>query len=210
MCYKNSMSLNEVISYLPIIVIFLVSLTIHEFAHGYTAYIFGDDTAKRMGRLTLNPIAHVSLLGTVIMPLIAKFGWAKPVPVNFSVLNRIQILLVALAGPLSNILLACVLAVAYHVLPVILIQRFGNFILLAILFNLILAVFNLIPIPPLDGSRIVYSLIKNKQVLSIYSNISTFGMFIVVGFLLIGGFERIILPAVGFLYRLSNLPVPVL
>ena len=127
------MSTNEILSYLPILVIFLVSLTIHEFAHGYTAYIFGDDTAKRMGRLTLNPIAHISLLGTIIMPLIAKFGWAKPVPVNFSVLNRIQILLVALAGPLSNILLVCVLAVAYRILPVNLIQRFGNFILLAIL-----------------------------------------------------------------------------
>lgn len=169
------MSENGILSYLPVLAIFLVSLTIHEFAHGYVAYIFGDDTAKRMGRLTLNPVAHMSLIGTVILPLIAGFGWAKPVPVNFSVLNRKQLLLVAVAGPLSNILLACVLVVGYRILPVNLIHRFGNFILLAILFNLMLAMFNLLPIPPLDGSRIVYSVLKSPEFISIYANVSRFG-----------------------------------
>src|SRR4030042_5046532 len=84
----------------------LPSLTIHEYAHAWTAYKFGDDTAKNMGRLTLNPIAHIDLFGTIILPLIAHVGYAKPVPVNFSVLNRRQILLVAAAGPLSDFLVA--------------------------------------------------------------------------------------------------------
>ena len=103
--------------YLITLAAVLPSLTIHEFAHAWTAYKFGDDTAKNMGRLTLNPIAHIDLIGTIILPLIAHFGWAKPVPVNFNVLNRRQILSVAVAGPLSNILLAIILAAAYHILP---------------------------------------------------------------------------------------------
>ena len=202
------MTTDELMSYLPVLIIFLVSLTIHEFSHGYVAYIFGDDTAKRMGRLTLNPIAHMSLVGTVILPLIAGFGWAKPVPVNFSILNRKQLLLVAVAGPLSNILLAVILAVSYHVLPVSLINKFGNFILLAILFNIVLAMFNLIPIPPLDGSRIVYSIIKNQHFMNIYNSVSNFGMLIVIGFLVFGGFDRVVIPMVGFIYRLTGLPLP--
>ena len=202
------MTTDELMSYLPVLIIFLVSLTIHEFSHGYVAYIFGDDTAKRMGRLTLNPIAHMSLIGTVILPLIAGFGWAKPVPVNFSILNRKQLLLVAVAGPLSNILLAVILAVSYHVLPVSLINKFGNFILLAILFNIVLAMFNLIPIPPLDGSRIVYSIIKNQHFMNIYNSVSNFGMLIVIGFLVFGGFDRVVIPMVGFIYRLTGLPLP--
>src|SRR5210317_292874 len=104
------------LDYLLILPIFLISLTIHEYAHGWMAYKYGDDTAKRMGRLTLNPIAHISLFGTIILPLIAHFGWAKPVPVNFAILNKRQIFNVAVAGPLSNILLACILTCAFHVL----------------------------------------------------------------------------------------------
>ncbi len=88
-------------TYILTLSIFLLSLSVHEYAHGWVAYRCGDDTAKRMGRLTLNPIAHISLFGTVILPLIVGFGWAKPVPVNFAVLNKKQIFLVAAAGPAS-------------------------------------------------------------------------------------------------------------
>ena len=85
------MTETQIINYLLTIAIFLVSLTIHEYAHAWTANLYGDDTAKRMGRLTLNPLAHISLVGTILVPLIANFGWAKPVPVNFAVLNKKQI-----------------------------------------------------------------------------------------------------------------------
>jgi len=108
---------DRVLTFLFILPIFLVSLTIHEYAHGWMAYRYGDDTAKRKGRLTLNPLAHISLFGTILLPLIAHFGWAKPVPVNFAVLTKKQIFKVAAAGPLSNILLASVLAAAFHLPP---------------------------------------------------------------------------------------------
>ena len=87
------MSETRILGLLFILPIFLVSLTIHEYAHGWMAYRYGDDTAKRMGRLTLNPLAHISLIGTIILPLIAYFGWAKPVPVNFAILITPKLLL---------------------------------------------------------------------------------------------------------------------
>ena len=129
----------EVQNFVLILPIFLVSLTIHEYAHGWMAYRFGDDTAERMGRLTLNPLAHISLIGTIIMPLIAHFGWAKPVPVNFYILNKRQIFKVSAAGPVANILLALVLTVGFHILRLKSLPVLGNFVLLAIMFNLVLA-----------------------------------------------------------------------
>jgi len=90
------------------------TLTVHEYAHAWMAYRYGDNTAKRMGRLTLNPFAHISFLGTIILPLLVHFGWAKPVPVNFSVLTRKQVFNVAAAGPAVNMLLAFSLAVFFH------------------------------------------------------------------------------------------------
>ena len=191
--------------FLFILAAVLPSLTIHEFAHAWTAYKFGDDTAKNMGRLTLNPIAHIDLFGTIILPLILKFGYAKPVPVNFNVLNRGQILLVAIAGPLSNILLAIILAVAYHVLPLQKESLIIDFILLVILINIFLAVFNLIPIPPLDGSRIVYASLKSEQAINMYRNFSRLGIFILIGLIYLGGFRIIVLPIVDFFFNLFNL-----
>ena len=204
------MTASELLIYLFTLSIFLVSLSIHEYAHGWTAYRFGDDTAKRMGRLTLNPIAHISLFGTIIMPLIVHFGWAKPVPVNFSVLNKKQIFLVAFAGPAANLLLACVLAVAFHLFRLKAVPYVGDFVLLAILFNIILAIFNLIPIPPLDGSRMVHAVLKSPKAINAYRQVGQFGIFLLIGFLFLGGFERIILPVVGLLYGLLRLPIPTL
>ncbi|MFC1782055.1 site-2 protease family protein [Planctomycetota bacterium] len=201
------MSEAEIINYLLTIAIFLVSLTIHEFAHAWTAYIYGDDTAKRMGRLTLNPIAHISLVGTIIVPLIANFGWAKPVPVNFAVLNKKQIFNVSAAGPLSNIILAFILAGVFHVLQLKEHATVGNYVLLGILFNLILAVFNLLPIPPLDGSRMVYAQLKSPPAIKAYNKFAQYGVFVLIGFLVLGGF-RYILPVVGFVYSLLRLPLP--
>lgn len=192
-----------------VIPIFLVSLTVHEYAHGWMAYRYGDDTAKRMGRLTLNPLAHISLFGTIILPLIAHFGWAKPVPVNFSILTKKQIFKVAAVGPLANILLALILAGIFHLFGLEGLPGLGNFILLAILFNLVLAVFNLLPIPPLDGSKMVYARLKSPEAIETYNGFARYGIFVLIGFLVLGGF-RLILPVVGLLYVLLGLPLPAL
>ena len=205
----HKMLVSRALSFLFILPIFLVSLTIHEYAHGWMAYRYGDDTAKRMGRLTLNPLAHISLLGTIILPLIAHFGWAKPVPVNFSILTKKQIFKVAAAGPFANILLALVLAGAFHLFGLGALTLLGNFVLLAILFNLILAVFNLLPIPPLDGSKMVYARLKSPEAINAYNKFAQYGMFILIGFLVLGGF-RLLLPVVGLLYVLLGLPLPAL
>jgi len=198
------------LTYLSVLPIFLVSLSIHEYAHAWVAYRYGDDTAKRMGRLTLNPLAHISLFGTIIMPLLVRFGWAKPIPVNFSILTKSQIFKVAAAGPGANMLLALILAGAFHLFRLRAIPILGNFVLLAILFNIILAVFNLIPIPPLDGSKMVYARLKSPEAINTYSNVARFGMLILIGFLLLGGFQIIILPLVAVFYALLGLPLPAL
>ena len=201
------MSEIRILDFLSTLPIFLVSLTIHEYAHGWMAYRYGDDTAKRMGRLTLNPIAHISLVGTIILPLVAHFGWAKPVPVNFAVLSKKQVFNVSVAGPVSNILLALTLAGAFHLFQLKAETTLGNFVLLGILFNLILAVFNLLPIPPLDGSKMVYARLKTPGAINAYNKFAQYGMFVLIGFLVFGGF-RLIFPIVGFLYLLLQLPLP--
>ena len=196
--------------YLFAILIILVSLTVHEYAHAWMAYRYGDDTAKRMGRLTLNPLAHITLFGTIIMPLIAHFGWAKPVPVDFSVLTKRQMFNVAAAGPAVNLLLAVVLAGVFHIVRRAAVPMLDYFVSLAVFLNLLLAVFNLLPVPPLDGSRLVYARLKSPKAIEAYNRFARFGIVIVIGFLLLGGLEHIILPVVGLLYTLLGLPVPAL
>lgn len=188
--------------------IFPVSLSVHEYAHAWVAYRYGDDTAASMGRLTLNPVAHISLFGTIILPLLVGFGWAKPVPVNFAVLNRSQIFKVAAAGPASNILMAFGLAVSFHLFRLRTVPLLGSFVWWAILYNIILAVFNLLPIPPLDGSRMVFARLKSPESIRAYRQVSQFGLFILIGFLLLGGFEKILWPVVELLFKLLGLPLP--
>ncbi len=145
----------------------ILSLAVHEFAHAWSAYKLGDDTAQRAGRLTLNPFAHADLIGTIIFPLLGvPFGWAKPVPVDPSRFRKdvkmgTGMALTASAGPISNILLAIVVTTLFALLvrfaPGVLQAENGiqELLVTAIFLNVNLALFNLIPIPPLDGSRIV-------------------------------------------------------
>jgi len=191
-----------------LLAVVLPSLTIHEYAHAWTAYKFGDDTAKSMGRLTLNPIAHIDPIGTIIVPLFLHVGWAKPVPVNFSVLTRTQMLLVSIAGPVSNVLLAIVLALAYHIPPVRAISFVESFLWYGVLLNLAFALFNLLPIPPLDGSRIVYAGLRSPKAITVYNHVSHFGIFIVIGLVYFGGFRLVVEPVIRFFFNLLRMPWP--
>ena len=158
--------LDRVLIFLPV----LLSLSVHECAHAWAALRLGDDTARLMGRLTLNPLAHVDPVGTVLLPLLGvPFGWAKPVPVNplrftHRVSMRTGMLLVAVAGPLSNVAIALlstvVLGLAWRFYPNLPKADKGLFDLLGQLamINVVLAVFNLFPVPPLDGSRVADAL----------------------------------------------------
>jgi Zn-dependent protease len=142
------------------VVILGIVLPIHEFAHAYAAYKLGDPTAKYEGRMTLNPIAHLDLVGTILL-FFAGIGWGKPVPVNpYNLKSRYGEALVSFAGPLSNLILALILTLIVAFLPSSY-HTFGVFnlntlILLIIKFSVLLGIFNLIPIPPLDGSKILF------------------------------------------------------
>ena len=182
-----SQELLLLIYFLPI---FLISLSIHEFAHAFLAFKFGDDTAYRLGRLTLNPIKHIDLVGSIIMPILAftsgfmLIGWAKPVPVNRANFKNIHKddAIVSLAGPLSNFFLAFLVYLVFILFTLWGIQlsdTIFNIFRLSIIFNIFLFCFNLLPIPPLDGSHIVYDLFPNKytaklQRLGLYGTIFLF------------------------------------
>ncbi len=150
----------------------LIAVTFHEAAHGWTAWRLGDDTAHRMGRVTVNPLRHIDPFGTVLLPglmLFASggrmmFGFAKPVPVNFAALRRPRrdMVLVALAGPGSNMALALLSAAALHLLALLpedLYQWVGYNLVNSVRINLLLCVFNMLPIPPLDGGRVAVGLL---------------------------------------------------
>ncbi|MFX4222195.1 MAG: site-2 protease family protein [Thalassobaculum sp.] len=186
----NSFVLNASIWALPV----LLAITLHEAAHGWAAAKLGDPTARLMGRVTLNPFAHVDLVGTVIIPLALLvmnapflFGYAKPVPVNFSRLRnpRRDMALVALAGPASNILLAVLGALAFHLVPALpdaATQWAAEMLQRLVLLNLILAVFNMLPVPPLDGGRILVAILPDWAAWKV-ARLERAGLFIVIGVL---------------------------
>ena len=175
----------------------LFSITVHEAAHGYAARYFGDYTATMLGRVTLNPIKHIDPIGTILMPLLLYFstsgaflfGYAKPVPVNFSHLRRPKrdMIWVALAGPASNF----VQAIAWALLLVVLVATnveerfFMEMARAGVLVNLVMWAFNLFPLPPLDGGRMLVGLLPTKAAIT-FSRIEPYGFFIVLALVLLG------------------------
>jgi Zn-dependent protease len=175
----------------------LLAITLHEAAHGYAARLLGDDTAWQMGRVTLNPFPHMDLVGTVIMPLMLffatsgqfLFGYAKPVPVDFSRLRhpKRDMVWVALAGPAVNLLQALAWAVLIYLLSGMGSKErfFFEMAQAGVLVNLVMFAFNLFPLPPLDGGRIVVGLLPMRLAIG-FSHIERYGFFIVMGLVLMG------------------------
>jgi len=185
----------------------VIAITFHEAAHGFVAHHFGDNTAWERGRVTFNPLKHIDPFGTVLLPAVLLlshspflFGYAKPVPVNFRALRhpRIDMVWVALAGPATNIALALITAGAFHLLlyaPDSSARWIGENLKNALVINVVLAVFNMLPIPPLDGGRVAVGLLPNVLAVPL-SRLEPYGMLILIGFL-------IVLPLAGSQFGLN-------
>lgn len=204
----------DIIVLLPVL---FLSIILHEIAHGYAAYRLGDDTAYQSGRLTLNPISHMDPIGTLAVPAVCwlfgwpLFGWAKPVPVNALRLPspRRDMGKVAFAGPAMNLLLAflcagtlkLLLLAQAHISQQIL-TALAYILQYGILVNIFLAIFNLIPIPPLDGGRVVVALLPVQKAVGYEHLVGRYGMLIVFGLILTGVVKYILFPPALFLVSL--------
>ena len=195
--------------------IFFFAVVIHEYAHGWVAWRLGDSTARFMGRLTLNPLAHIDPIGTIFLPILllishspVLFGWAKPVPVDFYNLNnpKRDMVWVGLAGPVANLILAVTLSLLFKI-PILAGSYLAvSVIRTAVMANLVLAVFNLLPIPPLDGSRVAMGLLP-YHLGAEYSRIEPYGFIIIFALLWLGFINVVIWPVVIFLANVLGVNV---
>lgn len=190
---------------------FLFAIVFHEYAHARMALYFGDDTAKMQGRLTLDPIAHADLMGTVIFPLVGwvlggiPFGWAKPVPVDPRRFRKFKhgVFWVSFAGPGANIILAIISAMGFAIVVTQVNPNWEFFTILremfrtSMLINLVLAVFNLLPIPPLDGSKMVTTFLDYNQARR-YEQLGQYSFILIIVFWMTNLFSYIMLPALAF------------
>lgn len=195
--------------------IFFLAVIIHEYAHGWVAWKLGDPTAKIAGRLTLNPLAHIDPIGTIFLPLIllmthspVVFGWAKPVPVDFHSLGnpKKDMIWVGLAGPGANILFAILLS---FILKISIIAENPLFLAIlnsAIIINLVLALFNILPIPPLDGSRVAMGILPRELSMQ-YAKLEPYGFVIIFGLLYLGIVGSIIWPLVIYLAKVLGVNI---
>lgn len=188
----------------------IFAITVHEAAHGWVANKLGDPTARQLGRLTFNPIPHIDPVGTILVPMVMLvmggflFGWAKPVPVNMRNFKhpRKDMAIVAVAGPLSNLLMAVLWGLVWkmtlmmpaqweHIaIPILLTAKFGIFL------NLVLMVLNLLPLPPLDGGRVLTWLLPISMAQKL-DQIERYGIIVLIGLLFFGLWEKVIQPATG-------------
>ena len=201
------------INYAQIFIAFIVllfSLTVHEMAHAWTADRLGDPTARELGRVSLNPMVHADLIGTIIFPLLAMvsnlplIGWAKPVPVNGRRLRhpRRDFVLVAAAGPASNLVMAIAAAVLLHIVPVSPVTLgepnvtapIAKILSQAVQLNVLLAVFNMIPIPPLDGGNVLSGLLPARAAFRFNAILRPYGFVILYALMLTRGFEYLVIP----------------
>ena len=200
------LDIKSLLFHLPAIVL---ALTVHEYAHGRMAYAFGDSTAKDAGRLTLNPLAHLDILGTLAL-IFFGFGWAKPVPVNpyyFQGNRNQKMMWVSGAGPLSNLaqalLMSVILSILWHFPPAratSFTSWLSNFLVFYIQINIVLAIFNLLPVPPLDGSKILAGLLPERQ-MNIFYTLERYGFIILIMLMMLGVLGRIITPLVNVVYH---------
>jgi len=207
-------SLEKLIYIIPAVII---ALTFHEYAHAFVAYRFGDPTAKNAGRLTLNPLKHLDMIGTLLL-IFAHFGWAKPVPINayyFQGSRKTKVMWVSLAGPLMNLALAFIAGailslLVNRVLPGVhinsdslynLINYFFHLIYYLMYINIILAVFNFLPIPPLDGSKILAGLLPDALAEKVFL-LDRYGFIILIILLITNTLDVIFTPLIGGLYKI--------
>jgi Zn-dependent protease len=205
--------MSRVLTIIQMLIILIFSIILHEVAHGYVALLRGDPTARDAGRLTFNPLPHIDIFGSIILPIMGLLlsgwviGWAKPVPINPYNFREPQkdMMLVGTAGPASNVGLAIVGAILFRVG---LGETFvGQFLAFLIFINLLLLVFNLVPIPPLDGSRILQHFLPIGA-REAYMRIEPFGFFILLFLLWAGLFHRVLLPIVRALFSvLTGQPI---